>query len=59
MGASQGVLAEDGLVSAEERELLGFDEFSSVVLYWHAHVEDSVQEKYSMKYNFPIDLICK
>ena len=59
MIASQGVLAEDSLVSAEERELLGFDEFSCIILDWHAHVEDSVKDKYSMKYNFPIGLTCE
>ena len=49
MGASQGVLAEDGCVAAEERELLGFDDFSCFVLQWYAYVEDPVKKNYSMK----------
>jgi len=39
VGTGQGVLGEDGLVTAEEGELLSFHEVSIIVGYWHADVE--------------------
>ena len=38
--ARQRVLAEDGLVSAEERVLIRLGDFSGVILNWQADVED-------------------
>ena len=43
MGAGEGLLAEDGLVAAEEGELGGLDDLSKIVFYGPANVEDSAQ----------------
>jgi len=40
VGAGEGVLAEDGLVAAEEGVLLGLDNFTGVVFEGNADVED-------------------
>ena len=40
MTAGQGVLAEDGLVTAGEREVGVFDDFSGVIFNWQADVEN-------------------
>ena len=40
MHASKGILAEDGLVSASEGEVSGFDEVSNIVSDRQADMED-------------------